>query len=61
MATSKVRGVDFAKESDAGTLWQVTSHPRLEAFDLVTQLMNEFEASALVRGRAQGEAWRRPW
>jgi hypothetical protein len=61
MATKKAGGIDFAKEPDAGTLWQVTTHLRLEAFGLVTQLMKELEASALVRGRAQGEAWRRPW
>ena len=44
-------GVDFAKEADAGTIWQLATHPRLEGLGLATTLIRELELRAARRGR----------
>ena len=43
-------GIDFAKESDAGTIWQVATHPQLEGIGLATLLIHALESRALERG-----------
>ena len=43
-------GIDFAKKADAGTIWQLATHPRLEGLGLATTLVHELEARAAVRG-----------
>jgi ribosomal protein S18 acetylase RimI-like enzyme len=43
-------GIDFAKELDAGTIWQLATHPRLEGLGLATRLIHELESRAHERG-----------
>ena len=43
-------GIDFAKEPDSGTIWQLATHPQLEGIGLATRLIGEFEARAHQRG-----------
>jgi ribosomal protein S18 acetylase RimI-like enzyme len=42
-------GIDFAKESGAGTVYQLATHPQLEGMGLATRLIGELEARALKR------------
>ncbi len=32
-------GIDFAKETDAGAIWQLATHPRLQGLGLATALI----------------------
>jgi ribosomal protein S18 acetylase RimI-like enzyme len=43
-------GIDFAREPDAGTIWQLATHAQLEGIGLATRLTRELEARALKRG-----------
>lgn len=43
-------GIDFAKEPDAGTIWQIATHPRLEGLGLATRLIDALEAASRRRG-----------
>jgi ribosomal protein S18 acetylase RimI-like enzyme len=43
-------GIDFAKETDAGAIWQLATHPRLQGLGLATALIGELEARAAQRG-----------
>lgn len=43
-------GIDFTKESGAGTIWQLATHPRLQGLGLGARLIRELEARALHRG-----------
>jgi ribosomal protein S18 acetylase RimI-like enzyme len=43
-------GIDFAKEPDAGTIWQLATHPHLEGIGLATRLIVELESRAFQRG-----------
>jgi ribosomal protein S18 acetylase RimI-like enzyme len=43
-------GVDFAKETATGTLYQLATHPRLEGLGLATRLVHELEMRAVERG-----------
>jgi ribosomal protein S18 acetylase RimI-like enzyme len=43
-------GIDFAQEPDAGTIWQLATHPQLEGLGLATRLIGELESRALQRG-----------
>jgi len=46
-------GIDFAKEANAGTVWQLATHPRLEGLGLATRLIHELELRAVERGVRQ--------
>lgn len=43
-------GVDFAREANAGTVWQLATHSRLEGLGLATTLIHELEARVVARG-----------
>ena len=43
-------GVDYAIEADAGTIWQIATHPLLEGLGLATRLIGALEALAAERG-----------
>jgi ribosomal protein S18 acetylase RimI-like enzyme len=43
-------GIDFAKETDAGTIWQLATHPRLQCLGIATALIGELEERAAQRG-----------
>jgi ribosomal protein S18 acetylase RimI-like enzyme len=43
-------GIDFAKETDAGTIWQLATHARLEGIGLASRLIQELESRSLRRG-----------
>ncbi len=43
-------GIVFADEADAGTIWQLATHPRLEGLGLATTLIHELESRAARRG-----------
>ena len=43
-------GIDFAKESDAGTVFQLATQPRLEGLGLATRLIHALERRAVARG-----------
>jgi ribosomal protein S18 acetylase RimI-like enzyme len=43
-------GIDFAKEPDAGVIWQLATHPQLQGLGLATRLIGELESTAVRRG-----------
>ncbi len=43
-------GIDFAKEPDAGVIWQLATHPQLQGLGLATRLIAELESTAVRRG-----------
>jgi ribosomal protein S18 acetylase RimI-like enzyme len=43
-------GIDFARESAAGTIWQLATHPQLQGLGLATRLIHELESRAVKRG-----------
>jgi ribosomal protein S18 acetylase RimI-like enzyme len=47
-------GIDFQKRGDAGTLWQLATHPRLRRLGLGTRLIHEAENRIRARGRLWG-------
>jgi ribosomal protein S18 acetylase RimI-like enzyme len=42
-------GIDFANELDAGTIWQLATHPQLEGLGLAMRLIHELESRAHER------------